>query len=210
MTTWSNQRDPHGRRVELHGPDGFEGMRRAGDLAARTLDFIAPQVREGVSTLELDTLCDQFMRDHGAMAATIGYKGYRHASCISVNHVATHGIPSAGKILKAGDILNIDVTPLLDGWHGDTSRMFTVGETSVRARRLIQATHEAMWTAIERVRPGATIGDLGDAMESTARRHGFSTVKVFCGHGVGRACSTPPRMSPSTVARARAWCWSRG
>ena len=184
---------PHrGRKIELHGEEGFEGMRRAGDLAARTLDFVAPHVRAGVSTLELDSLCDQFMRDHGAVAATIGYKGYRHASCISVNHVATHGIPAADKILKSGDILNIDVTPLLDGWHGDTSRMFTVGEVATRSRRLIQATHEAMWNAIKLVRPGATVGDLGHAMESTARAYGFATVKVFCGHGVGRVFHTAP------------------
>jgi methionyl aminopeptidase len=192
MMDWSSQADPRGRRIVLHGAEGFEGMRRAGDLAARTLDFIAPHVQAGISTLELDSLCDQFMRDHGAVAATIGYKGYRHASCISVNHVATHGIPSADKILKDGDILNIDVTPLLDGWHGDTSRMFTVGEVSVRACRLITATHKAMWNAIQKVRPGATIGDLGHAMDSTARAHGFKTVKVFCGHGVGRVFHDAP------------------
>lgn len=188
----SRQRDPRGRAIPLHGPEGFEAMRQAGDLAARTLDYIAPHVREGVSTLALDGLCDAFMREHGAVAATIGYKGYRHASCISVNHVATHGIPSADKILKSGDILNIDVTPLLDGWHGDTSRMFAVGEVSVRAARLIRATHEAMWNAIRLVRPGATIGDLGHAMESAARAYGFRTVKVFCGHGVGRVFHDAP------------------
>jgi methionyl aminopeptidase len=192
MTNWSTQRDPHGRAIALHGAEGFEGMRRAGDLAARTLDFIAPHVREGVSTLELDSLCDRFMRDHGAVAATIGYRGFRHASCISVNHVATHGIPAAGKILKSGDILNIDVTPLLDGWHGDTSRMFTVGEPSVRSKRLIQATHAAMWNAIAKVRPGATVGDLGHAMETTARAFGFNTVRSFCGHGVGRVFHDAP------------------
>jgi len=192
MMDWSSQNDSRGRKIELHGAAGFEGMRRAGDLAARTLDFIAPHVQAGVSTLHLDSLCDQFMRDHGAVAATIGYKGYRHASCISVNHVATHGIPAADKVLKPGDILNIDVTPLLDGWHGDTSRMFTVGETSTRARRLIRATHEAMWNAIKLVRPGATIGDLGHAMEFTARSYGFKTVRDFVGHGVGRIFHTAP------------------
>jgi methionyl aminopeptidase len=189
---WSRQSDPRGRKIELHGAEGFEGMRRAGDLAARTLDFIAPHVRAGVSTLELDSLCDQFMRDHGAVAATIGYKGYRHATCISVNHVATHGIPAADKILKTGDILNIDVTSLLDGWHGDTSRMFMVGEVSTRARRLVRATHEAMWAAIKLVRPGATTGDLGYAMETTARSYGFKTVRDFCGHGVGRVFHAAP------------------
>jgi methionyl aminopeptidase len=192
MMDQSRQIDSRGRRIVLHGPEGFEGMRRAGELAARTLDFIAPHVRAGVSTLELDGLCDEFMRRHGAVAATIDYKGYRHASCISVNHVATHGIPSADKILKSGDILNIDVTPLLDGWHGDTSRMFAVGEVPVRAQRLIRATHEAMWSAIRQVRPGATVGDLGHAMESTARAYGFRTVKVFCGHGVGRVFHDAP------------------
>ncbi|HEX4181736.1 MAG TPA: type I methionyl aminopeptidase [Caulobacteraceae bacterium] len=189
---WSRQSDALGRKIALHGAEGFEGMRRAGDLAARTLDFVAPHIRLGVSTLELDGLCDQFMRDHGAVAATIGYRGYRHASCISVNHVATHGIPSADKVLRDGDTLNIDVTPLLDGWHGDTSRMFTVGEVSIRSRRLIRATHEAMWNAIKLVRPGATVGDLGWAMESTARAYGFRTVRVFCGHGVGRVFHDAP------------------
>jgi len=189
---FSTQEDHTGRKIKLHAPDDFEGMRRAGDLAARTLDFITPHVREGVSTLELDALCDRFIRDHGAVAATLGYRGYRHASCISVNHVATHGIPSAKKILKPGDILNIDVTPLLDGWHGDSSRMFAVGEPSRREHRLIQATHEAMWNAIAKVKPGATLGDLGHAMDSTARAYGFSTVKVFCGHGVGRVFHDAP------------------
>ena len=184
--------DGRGRPIVLHGPEGFEGMRRVGALAAQTLDFIAGHVRAGVSTLELDSLCDAFMRERGAEPATVGYKGYRHASCISVNHVATHGVPSADKLLKPGDILNIDVTPRLDGWHGDTSRMFAVDEVSVRAQRLIRATHEAMWNAIKLVRPGATIGDLGHAMESTARAYGFRTVKVFCGHGVGRVFHDAP------------------
>ncbi len=167
-------------------------MRRAGRVAAATLDFIAPQVVAGVSTAALDRACDEFMRAQGAVPATIGYHGYRHATCISVNHVATHGIPSDGKILAEGDILNIDVTPLLDGWHGDSSRMFTVGRASLKAQRLIDATREAMMAGIGAVRPGATLGDVGHAIETVARRERFSIVRDFCGHGVGRVFHDAP------------------
>jgi methionyl aminopeptidase len=194
MLRRSAQCDSRGRPIPLYGPEAFEGMRRAGRLAAATLDFIAPHVRAGVATAELDRLCEDFMRAAGAVPATIGYKGYRHATCISVNHVVTHGVPSARKLLAPGDILNIDVTPLLDGWHGDASRMYVVGEAPLQARRLVAAAREAMMAGIAAVRPGATLGDVGHAIETVARRERFSVVRSFCGHGVGRVFHDAPRV----------------
>jgi methionyl aminopeptidase len=194
MDRHSAQRDETGRPIPLHGPEGFEGMRRAGRIAAETLDFIAPHVQPDVSTAELDRLCETFMRDRGAVPATIGYRGYRHASCISVNHVVTHGIPADDKILRDGDILNIDVTPLVDGWHGDTSRMFVAGTPSVLARRLVATTYEAMMAGIAAVQTGATLGDIGHAIEAVARRERFSIVEEFCGHGVGRVFHDAPQV----------------
>lgn len=182
------------RGIPLHGPEDFEGMRRAGRLAAATLDFIASHVRAGVTTGDLDRLCEAFMRDHGAVPATIGFHGYQHATCISVNHVVTHGVPDDDKRLAEGDILNVDVTPILDGWHGDTSRMFTVGEPSVKAKRLIAAAHEAMMTGIAQIRPGATLGDVGAAVEALAKAKGYTVVREFCGHGLGRAFHAPPEV----------------
>jgi len=191
---FSTQTDGSGRAVPLHEAEGFEGMRRAGRLAAETLDFITGEVQAGVSTGDLDRKIETFIRDHGAVPATIGYRGYRHASCISVNHVVTHGIPSDGKVLKDGDILNIDVTPLVDGWHGDSSRMFVIGNAGVKARRLVQTTYEAMMAAIAAIRPGATLGDLGHACAQIAHKAGYSVVKDFCGHGVGRVFHDAPEV----------------
>jgi methionyl aminopeptidase len=202
MQRLSAQVDGSGRPIPLHGPEGFAGMRAAGRLAARTLDFVAGLIRPGLSTSEIDRLCEAFMREAGAVPATIGYQGYRHASCISVNHVVTHGIPSDAKLLAAGDIVNVDVTPILDGWHGDSSRTFFVGEPSVKARRLVEATHEAMMAGIGAIRPGATLGDVGHAIESVARRERFSVVRDFVGHGLGRvfhdAPDVPHRGKPGT------------
>jgi methionyl aminopeptidase len=192
MLRHSTQRDQTGREIPLHDEEGFEGMRRAGRIAAETLDFIAPYVQPGVSTAELDRLLEQFMRDAGTVPATIGYKGYRHASCISVNHVVTHGIPADDKILREGDILNIDVTPLVDGWHGDTSRMYWAAEPPIKARRLVDATYEAMMAGIAAVKPGAHLGDIGHAIEAVARRERFSVVEDFCGHGVGKVFHDAP------------------
>ncbi len=194
MQRQSRQRDADGRAIPLHGPEGFAAMRAAGRIAAATLDHIDPFVRPGVSTAALDRECEAFMRAAGAVPGTIGYKGYRHASCISVNHVVTHGIPSDDKILAAGDILNIDVTPLLEGWYGDSSRMYLVGDASVRARRLVAATHAALMAGIDAVRPGATLGDLGHAIEAIARRERLSVVRDFCGHGVGRVFHDAPQV----------------
>jgi methionyl aminopeptidase len=183
---------PRERVIPIYNADDFAAMRRVGALAAATLDFIAPRVVPGVSTAELDRLCDEFMRQHGAVPATVGYKGYRHASCISPNYVIAHGIPADDVILAEGDIVNIDVTPLLDGWHGDISRTFAVGEISPLARRLVDTTYESLMAGIARVRPGATLGDVGHAIETIAHREGFSVVREFCGHGVGRVFQDAP------------------
>ncbi len=176
----------------LHGPDAFEGMRKASNLAARTLDFIAPHVVPGAVTEELDRLCEGFMRDHGGIPATIGYKGYEKASCISINHVVCHGIPGPKK-LRSGDIVNIDVTPIVDGWHGDTSRMFYVGDkVPVKARRLVDVTYDALMAGIEAAKPGATLGDIGHAIQQLAESNRFTIVRDFCGHGLGRVFHAPP------------------
>lgn len=182
------------RGIPLHDAAAFAAMRRAGRLAAATLDFIAPHVRPGVTTAALDRLCETFMRDHGAVPATIGYQGYRHASCISVNQVVTHGIPSEAVVLADGDILNIDVTPILDGWYGDASRMYVAGTPSKTAMRLIEAAEAAMMAGVMAVRPGATLGDVGHAMESVARKSGYTVVRDFCGHGIGRVFHAPPEV----------------
>ncbi len=183
---------PEERRITIHGPEDFDGMRRAGRLAAETLDFITPQVQPGVTTEELDRLCHGFILDHGAIPAPLNYKGFPKSICTSVNHVVCHGIPSERKRLGKGDAINIDVTVILDGWHGDTSRMFFVGPNSVRARKLVEVTYEAMMKGIAAVRPGATLGDIGAAIQGHAEAQRFSVVRDFCGHGLGRVFHTAP------------------
>ena len=178
-------------KVTLHDEKGFQGMREAGALAAQVLDFITPFVRSGVTTLELNDQCHKFITEHGATPAPLNYKGYPKATCISVNHVVCHGIPS-GKVLRDGDILNIDVTVILNGWYGDTSRMFWVGEPSVKARRLTEATYEAMMHGIGAVRPGATLGDVGHAIQRFAESARFSVVRDFTGHGLGQQFHAAP------------------
>jgi len=179
--------------IKLHGPEGFEGMRKAGRLAAEILDEMAPLVRPGVSTEELDTIIRQMMLDGGAVPATLGYRGYTHSSCISINHVVCHGIPS-DKTLKDGDIVNIDVTPLLDGWHGDSSRMYIAGEASLKARRLVEVTYECLMIGIEQARPGNRLGDIGAAIQQYAESHRYGVVRDFCGHGVGRLFHDAPEV----------------
>ena len=179
-------------RIKIHGPEAFEGMRRAGALAAATLDFITPHVVPGVATGELDRLCHDFVADHGAVSAPLNYRGFPKSICTSVNHVVCHGIPGERRLME-GDILNIDVTPILDGWHGDSSRMFLVGERiPVKARRLVDVTYEAMMRGIAVVRPGLRIGAIGDAIQRYAEAHRFSVVRDFCGHGVGRVFHDAP------------------
>ncbi len=180
-------------RITLHGPDDFDGMRRAGRLAAETLDFITPHVTAGVATGELDRLCHDFIVAHGAVPAPLNYRGFPKSICTSVNHVVCHGIPGE-KTLQDGDIVNIDVTVILDGWHGDCSRMFTIGRVGVKARKLVDVTHEAMMRGIAAVRPGATLGDVGHAIQSHAEAHRFSVVQDFCGHGLGRVFHEPPNV----------------
>ena len=180
--------------IKLHGPEGFEGMRRAGRLAAEILDALVPHVQPGVTTQELDDIVRQMTLDGGAVPATLGYRGYTHSCCISINHVVCHGIPS-DKVLKDGDIVNIDVTPLLDGWHGDTSRMYLVGDVPLKARRLVEVTHECLMLGIEAAsRPGARLGDIGAAIQSYAESHRYGVVREFCGHGLGRLFHDAPEV----------------
>ena len=179
-------------RIKLHGADAFEAMRRAGQLAARTLDFVTPYVRPGVTTGELDRLCLEFTLDHNAIPAPLNYRGFPKSICTSLNHVVCHGIPGDRRLVE-GDILNIDVTPILDGWHGDSSRMFFVGDKiPVKARRLVEVTYEAMMRGIAAIQPGRHIGVIGDAIQRHAESHRFSVVRDFCGHGVGRIFHDAP------------------
>ncbi|NCC22641.1 MAG: type I methionyl aminopeptidase [Alphaproteobacteria bacterium] len=178
--------------IPLHTQDDFEGMRRAGRLAAEVLDMITEHVVPGAVTGELDRLCHDYMVDHGSVPATLGYKGYTKSSCISINHVVCHGIPGEKK-LNEGDIVNIDVTCILNGWHGDTSRMYLVGDkVPVKARRLVDVTYDAMMAGIEAVKPGVTLGDIGHAIQSLAEGERFSVVRDFCGHGIGQVFHAPP------------------
>jgi methionyl aminopeptidase len=179
--------------IKLHKPEDFDGMRKAGRLAAECLDMIAAHVRPGVTTAHLDDLIRDFVMSAGALSATIGYRGYRHASCISLNHVICHGIPS-DKVIKDGDIMNIDVTVIVDGWHGDTSRMYWAGEPKVKARRLVDTTYEALMLGIEAVKPGNTLRDIGRAIQTHAEAQGFSVVRDFCGHGLGRVFHDAPNV----------------
>lgn len=179
--------------IIIHSAEDYEGMRRAGKLAAQTLDMITPYVQPGVTTEELDKLCNDFILANGGVSACLGYRGYPKSVCISLNHVICHGIPGPRKLV-AGDILNIDVTVILDGWYGDTSRMYTVGKIPVKAKRLIDITFETMWRGIEKVKPGATLGDIGHAMQSYAESQRCSVVKDFCGHGLGRVFHCAPNV----------------
>ena len=186
---------PAGRSnmIKLHGPEGFEGMRKAGRLAAQCLDMLCPYMKPGVDTGALDDLAREFMLDHGALPACLYYRGYPKTLCISSNHVVCHGIPG-GKRLKEGDIANIDVTLILDGWHGDCSRTFAIGKVKRRARRLIDITYEALQRGIAAVRPGARLGDIGHAIQSYAEAERCSVVRDFCGHGLGRVFHDAPNV----------------
>ncbi len=180
--------------IKLHGPDGFEGMRKAGRLAAEILDAMPEIVQPGATTASIDDAVRGMMLDGGAVPATLGYRGYTHSCCISINHVICHGIPSE-KTLKDGDIVNIDVTPLLDGWHGDTSRMYFAGDPPLKAKKLVETTHEALMIGIEAAgKPGARLGDIGAAIEAHARAHRYGVVREFCGHGLGRLFHDAPEV----------------
>ncbi len=179
--------------IKLHGPDGFEGMRRAGKLAAEILDALTEVVQPGVTTEHIDNLVREMTLDGGAVPATLGYRGYQHSCCTSINHVVCHGIPSS-KTLKDGDIVNVDVTPLLDGWHGDTSRMYLVGDVPLKAKKLVETTYECLMIGIEQAKPGARLGDIGAAIQAHAEAQRYGVVREFCGHGLGRLFHDAPEV----------------
>lgn len=179
--------------IRIYEAADFAGMHAAGTLAAQILDEIAAHVFVGQTTAELDRIITERVEAAGAVSATIGYKGYQHASCISVNHVVCHGIPG-DKTLKDGDILNIDVTVIVDGWFGDTSRMYVAGKLPRKAERLIEVTHDALMLGIEAVKPGNTFGDIGHAIQTYVESHRMSVVRDFCGHGLGRVFHAPPNV----------------
>ncbi|MFC3612462.1 type I methionyl aminopeptidase [Lutimaribacter marinistellae] len=179
--------------IRIYEQSDFAGMHKAGELAARILDAMADHVFPGQTTGEIDRIITEMVEEAGATSATIGYKGYQHASCISVNHVVCHGIPGEKK-LKDGDILNIDVTVIVDGWYGDTSRMYVAGKLPRKAERLIQVTHDALFKGIEMVKPGKTFGDIGHAIQSYVESQRMSVVRDFCGHGLGRVFHAPPNV----------------
>lgn len=187
---------PHARTgaIKLYGPDAFEGMAKAGKLAAEILDALVPHVVPGVTTAELDDIVRTMTLDAGAVPATLGYRGYTHSSCISINHVVCHGIPSTDRTLKDGDILNVDVTPLLDGWHGDSSRMYLCGEVPIKARRLVDVTYECLMLGLEQAKPGNHLGDISHAIQRHAEKHRYGVVRDFCGHGVGAVFHDAPEV----------------
>ncbi len=179
--------------ITLHTPDEYDGMRKAGALAASILDELTEFVQPGVTTNAINDFCHDKIVAAGAVPAPLNYRGFPKSVCTSINHVVCHGIPD-DKALKNGDILNIDVTVIVDGWHGDTSRMYWVGEVPIKAKRLTQVTYDAMMLGIEQVKPGATTGDIGHAIQTFAEGHGYSVVREYCGHGLGRVFHTMPNI----------------
>ncbi|MGN6154954.1 MAG: type I methionyl aminopeptidase [Sphingomicrobium sp.] len=179
--------------IKLHGPEAFDGMRRAGRLAAEILDALVPHVVPGVTTDELDAIVYRMTVEGGGVPATLGYRGFTRSCCTSINHVVCHGIPG-DRILKDGDIVNIDVTPIVDGWHGDTSRMFLVGDVPIKARRLVDITYECLMLGLARAKPGNRLGDVANAIQTHAEKNRYSVVRDFCGHGVGRLFHDSPEV----------------
>jgi len=179
--------------IKLHGRDAFDGMHKAGRLAAETLDMITPHMVPGVTTSEIDDIIRRFTLAGGGVPATIGYRGYTHSCCISINHVVCHGIPG-DKALKSGDIVNVDVTPIVDGWHGDTSRMYLIGDVPLKAKRLVDITYDCLMVGIEAAKPGNHLGDIGHAIQQLAEKHRYGVVRDFCGHGVGRLFHDAPEV----------------
>ncbi len=187
--------DNAGMPITIKTPEDIERMRVAGRLAAEVLQIIAPHVKPGVTTGDLDRIChDHIVNTQGAIPANVGYRGFPATICTSVNNVICHGIPGPTKVLKDGDIINIDVTVIKDGWHGDTSRMYYVGTPSVMARRLVETTREAMFRGIRLVKPGATLGDIGHAIQTYAEEQRFSVVREYCGHGIGKVYHEDPQV----------------
>ncbi len=181
------------RGITIHQASDYEGMRKAGTLAASVLDMLADKIVPGVTTQHLNTICHEMIVNAGAIPAPLNYKGFPKSICTSVNHVVCHGIPDDRK-LNNGDIINVDVTVILDGWYGDTSRMYFVGDVPTKARRLTQVTYDAMMRGIEQVRPGATTGDIGHAIQTYAEGFGYSVVREYCGHGLGRVFHAAPNI----------------
>ena len=179
--------------IKLHGPDAFEGMRKAGRLVAEALDMLGEHVKPGVTTETLDRLALEFGMDNGALPACLHYRGYTHTICTSINHVVCHGIPN-DKPLREGDVVNVDVTYILDGWHGDSSRMYAIGAIPRRAERLIEITYESLMRGVAAVKPGATTGDIGAAIQDYAEGERCSVVRDFCGHGIGRLFHDEPNI----------------
>lgn len=179
--------------IKLHGPEGFAGMRRAGRLAAEALDLVHEMVAPGVTTDAIDKLVFEFGMDNGAYPATLMYRGYRKSTCTSINHVVCHGIPN-DKPLREGDIVNVDVTLIFDGWHGDSSRMYPVGTIPRRAERLLDVTYESMMRGIQTIRPGAHVGDIGAAIQEFVEPFHMSVVRDFCGHGLGQLFHDEPNV----------------
>ncbi len=177
--------------IKLHTKDEFDFMRNAGQLASECLDYITEFVKPGISTQELNDICHEFQTSRGAIPAPLNYKGFPKSICTSINHVVCHGIPGK-RVLEEGDIVNIDVTPVLNGWHGDTSRMFYVGKVKLKARKLVEITYEAMMKGIEVIKPGNTTGDIGHAIQVFAEKKNYSVVRDFCGHGLGRSFHDQP------------------
>ena len=178
-------------KIKIHNEESFKKMRVAGRLASDCLDYITDFIKPGISTDEINTLCHEFQTNAGAKPAPLNYKGFPKSVCTSVNHVVCHGIPGK-KILKEGDIINIDVTPILNGWHGDTSRMYYVGKVSLKAQKLVETTYEALMKGIEKVKPGNTLGDIGHAIQEFAEKKKYSIVREFCGHGLGEVFHDSP------------------
>lgn len=181
------------KQIVIHSLEDFEGMRKTGKLAADTLKYIGPFVKPGISTSKLNDLCHEFIVSRGGIPAPLNYKGFPKSVCTSINYVVCHGIPGE-HILKEGDIINIDVTTIVDGWYGDTSKTFLVGKVSPKARKLVEVTEKALMKAIGMVAPGVFLGDIGNAIEAYARSFGYSVVKDFCGHGIGREFHGEPNV----------------
>ena len=180
-------------RIRLHKAEDFEGMRRAGRVAAECLDILTPLVVPGAVTDEIDRVAREFILDNGALPACLFYRGYGKTVCISPNHVVCHGIPGE-KTLREGDIVNIDVTAIVDGWHGDTSRMYPVGEVAAKPRRLVEVTYDGLEKGLAEIKPGARFGDIGHAIQKYVEAQRFSVVRDFCGHGVGRVFHDEPNV----------------
>lgn len=193
VTVTADMPQARSHAIKLHGPEGFEGMRKAGRLAAEILDALVPHVVPGVTTQELDDIVRAMTVAGGGVPATLGYRGYTHSCCTSINHVVCHGIPGP-KRLQEGDIVNVDVTSIIDGWHGDTNRTYLVGNVPIKAKRLVEITYEAMMRGIEQAKPGNRLGDVAHAIQSFAEKHRYGVVRDFCGHGIGRLFHDAPEV----------------